>query len=139
VLPRTDGKDPSGTTPAELQADEGARLAHSLPELAEFYRALQALRDGRRAEPLRVTWLGDSHTAADFMPQRLRERLWAAAGPGGPGFVRLGMDSYRHGVAVFERSGRWRKQPILPAQRTRVMDGVFGYGGIRTIPLSGGS
>jgi len=112
-------------------------LARGLPELAPFYDRLEELRAGRRLTPVRVLWLGDSHTAADFMTEKVRARLFEVAGDGGPGFISLGLDAYRHGAARVEKFGKWRHQPILPAQRTRVLDGVFGYAGQRTIPLAG--
>src|SRR5690606_9473663 len=113
-------------------------VSRPLPELAAFYDALDALRHGaQRTRPLRVLWLGDSHTSADFMTHRVRRRLQALAGDAGPGFLRLGLDAYRHEGASFDVLGKWRHEPVLPAQRTRVKDGVFGYGGIRTLPQAG--
>lgn len=106
------------------------------PELSEFYQGLDELRNKTRKTPVRVLWLGDSHTAADFMTQEVRAHLVSIAPDGGPGFVRLGMDGNRHGTVRFTEQGKWRKAPILPAQRTRVLDGVFGYGGIRTLPAA---
>jgi lysophospholipase L1-like esterase len=127
--------------PAPLRADEvpGVEaVPRPLPELAAFYDALDALRRGRSGSaPLRVLWLGDSHTSADFMTHRVRSRLQDLVGDAGPGFLRLGLDLYRHESATFEVSGRFRQEPALPAQRTRVKDGVFGYGGIRTLPQAG--
>ncbi len=112
-------------------------LARGLPELAPFYERLDELRAGKRLTSVRVLWLGDSHTAADFMTAKVRARLAEVASDGGPGFISLGLDAYRHGAARVEKFGKWRHQPILPAQRTRVLDGVFGYAGQRTIPLAG--
>lgn len=110
-----------------------------LPSLASFYRELTKLAWGERASPVRIYWLGDSHTAADFMTHTLRRRLERFVRAGGPGFVRVGLDGYRHGAVSVRNQGRFRKAPILPAQRTRVLDGVFGYGGIRTLPTAGAS
>jgi lysophospholipase L1-like esterase len=107
-----------------------------LPGLDSFYQALDDLRAGHRAEPVRIFWLGDSHTAADFMTHPFRQHLGRIFGDGGPGFLRLGLDGYRHGAATIKSFGTIRRAPILPAQRTRVLDGVFGYGGIRTRPQS---
>jgi lysophospholipase L1-like esterase len=112
------------------------KVMRKLPLLGEFYENLDALRNGTRKSSVRILWLGDSHTAADFMTHPVREHLSLLGGNGGPGFVRLGLDGYRHGAARFTSYGKWRKAPILPAQRTRVLDGVFGYGGIRTLPAS---
>jgi len=127
--------------PPPLRPDEVPPVSvveRPLSELGPFYDAIDALRSGRPLErPLRVLWMGDSHTSADFMTHRVRLRLQALGGDGGPGFLRLGLDAYRHEAASFEVSGKWRQEPALPAQRTRVKDGVFGYGGIRTLPQSG--
>jgi lysophospholipase L1-like esterase len=71
------------------------------------------------------------------MTHPVREHLIRLTNDGGPGFVRLGMDGYRHGAVRFSETGKWRKAPILPSQRTRVLDGIFGYGGIRTLPAAG--
>lgn len=116
-----------------------APLSRRLPELESFYAAIDRVRSGARESKVRVLWLGDSHTAADFMTHPVREHLASLASDGGPGFVRLGMDGYRHGAVKFSESGKWRKAPILPSQRTRVLDGVFGYGGIRNLPAAGAS
>jgi len=110
-----------------------------LDQLGPFYSALGALSDQSRKRSVRVMWMGDSHTAADFMTDEVRQALQRSSLAGGPGFVRLGMAGYRHGEVRVTVAGRWRTVPILPAQRTRVLDGVFGYGGVRTVPYSGAS
>lgn len=127
-------EEPRATVPRAPASPVGRPLA----ELGAFYDRLDALRSGRESGTLRVLWLGDSHTNADFMTDRVRLALQELGGAAGPGFVRVGLESYRHEGVLLEISGRWRKEPVLPAQRTRVKDGVFGYGGIRTIPLAGG-
>lgn len=127
--------------PPPLSADEVPAVdatSRSLPELGAFYEKLEALRHGKAQDrPLRVLWMGDSHTSADFLTHRVRAHLQGLVGDGGPGFLRLGLEAYRHEAASFELTGRFRHEPVLPAQRTRVKDGVFGYGGIRTLPQAG--
>ncbi len=131
------------TEGGEVNSDPAASgplpLARPYKQLDRFYDALEALRRHERDQPVRVLWLGDSHTAADFMTQPVREHLFQLGAVGGPGFIRLGLSDSRHGEVQFKLSGTWRKAPILPAQRTRVLDGVFGYGGIRTLPAAGAS
>lgn len=127
------------TDPMERESLVPAERSWPLGELARFYEALEALGEHKRTAPVRVMWMGDSHVAADFMTDVVRGALQDAFVEGGPGFVRLGLDGYRHGQVQVIASGKWRKEPILPAQRTRVLDGVFGYGGIRTIPFAGAS
>ena len=133
------GESGSGEPESASDSAEPESIAYPLPELGSFYEALDALSRGTREKPVRIMWMGDSHTAADFMTDEIRQALHRVGRAGGPGFVRLGLDGYRHGEVRLKVSGRWRKAPILPAQRTRVLDGVFGYGGIRTIPLAGAS
>lgn len=52
-----------------------------------FYRAVAAAKAGTLGHPLRVSWYGDSVIANDTLPGRLRDRLQADLGDGGPGFV----------------------------------------------------
>lgn len=108
-----------------------------LPEISAFYAALEQLVTSERETPVRILWWGDSHTAADFLTDPIRQHLDKQTKSGGPGFVRLGLSGYRHGAVRLTADGTWRKAPILPAQRTQVLDGVFGIGGIRTLPAAG--
>lgn len=97
--------------------------------------ALDAVRAGDSGAHL--LWFGDSHTAADFMTGAFRSKLATQLPSGGPGFVHLGLAAYRHDAVRLEKSGTFRHEPKLPAQRTVSLDGVFGLGGIRTIPEPG--
>ncbi|MEO6598584.1 MAG: GDSL-type esterase/lipase family protein [Polyangiaceae bacterium] len=103
-------------------------------ELRHFYADLGALEQKRRTQPLRILWLGDSHTAADFLTGSLRARLQARFGAGGPGFVRVGLKSYRHTEVHSSSDGAWKVEPVPPARRSPFDDGVFGLGGIRAYP-----
>lgn len=118
-------------------ASESVGVAHP-PELRHFYEALGALERHQRSDSVRVLWLGDSHTASDFLSGAVRARLVERYGSGGPGFLRLGVP-VRHDLATFERSGRFRIQPESPATRLHQDDGVFGFGGMRVTPLSDGA
>ena len=100
-------------------------------ELRHFYADLAALEQKQRTQPVRVLWLGDSHTAADFLTGSLRNRLQARFGAGGPGFVRVGLKAYRHSQVHFACDGPWRTEPVPPSRRTSFDDGVFGLGGLR--------
>lgn len=126
-------------TPAPAAPQSASTVPRPLPELGPFYDELDALVRGTWDRSVRVLWLGDSHTAADFMTDPVRVRLQQVGGNGGPGFLRLGLNQYRHGGARVETNGKWRKQPIQPAGRERTLDGIFGYGGQRSIPTSGAS
>jgi lysophospholipase L1-like esterase len=70
------------------------------PDLLEsFHRALQRSRE--QGAKTHVLFFGDSHTAADYMTGRVRERLQAEYGDGGPGFLITGQPwrFYRHARA----------------------------------------
>ena len=122
--------DPNASSPhqAWLTADP-TRL-----ELPHFYADLAALEQKQRTKPVRILWLGDSHTAADFLTGSLRARLQTRFGAGGPGFVRVGLKPYRHTQMHWACDGAWKIEPIPPPRRTPFDDGVFGLGGLRAYP-----
>lgn len=101
--------------------------------LPRFYAALAALEQRERTLPVRVLWLGDSHTAAEYLTGALRARLQARFGAGGPGFVRVGVKSYRHSQVHWSCDGGWKIEPMPPPRRTVFEDGVFGLGGLRAV------
>lgn len=102
------------------------------------FAALRALErdDG---ETVRITWLGDSHTAADFWTGEIRRRLQARFGNGGPGFVPLALGGRRHEVASVKVTGTWRQEPKAGASRSRQLDGQFGLSGRRLHGFPGAS
>lgn len=102
--------------------------------LVPFWKALANVEEGRRRDPVRVLWLGDSHTAADFMTGTVRQELQKGHGASGPGFVRVGVPHYRHDAARIEVGGKWRRSPQQPSRRSTVLDGVFGLCGMRAVP-----
>jgi lysophospholipase L1-like esterase len=102
--------------------------------LGRFHQLLAQLGRGERKEHVRVLWLGDSHTAADYWPEAVRQRLAERFPSGGPGFVRVGVIPYRHAKVTEVVKGRWAREPSNPATRTRFGDGVFGFAGMRAIP-----
>jgi lysophospholipase L1-like esterase len=112
----------------------GAAPAEPL-NLPRFEQALSALEAKKRKDHVRVLWLGDSHTAADFMTGALRRRLSARFGAGGPGLVRLGATGYRHEGVKLVRDGRWRIEPEPPSRRSAEGDSALGYEGMRAIPV----
>jgi lysophospholipase L1-like esterase len=101
--------------------------------LKKFYAALTASTQAQHDGPVRVLWFGDSHTAADYMTDRVRRGLQERFGSGGPGFVRVGLANYRHAGLKVTRDGPWRIEPHPPARRSRQDDGVFGLGGLRAV------
>lgn len=102
--------------------------------LAKFFDALTELRQGKRQGQVRVLWLGDSHTNADFLSGAVRSALADGFGDGGPGFVRIGSKPYRHDGVKVARDGAWNIDPDPPARRALQDDGVFGLAGTRATP-----
>lgn len=133
-MDQVDGEQARGE---EAEDPETRALRKGSGPLAPFWRALADARDGRRGEPVRVLWLGDSHTAADFMTGSLRKELQRRHGAAGAGFVRAGISHYRHEAAHGEVGGKWRRVPQQPSRRSPVLDGVFGLCGMRAVPEPG--
>jgi len=133
----------SGVRDAETGAGTGAGgsagtgTGSDAGPMGGFYRALAELSAGGRREPVRILWLGDSHTAADYLTGALRARLDKRFGAGGPGFVRVGLKSYRHTQVRWSCDGAWKIEPPSPARRSLFDDGVFGLGGMRALPEGG--
>jgi lysophospholipase L1-like esterase len=111
-------------------AGPGASAPLSLPR---FDQALAALVAKKRSGHVRIVWLGDSHTAADFMTGAVRRRLQERFGVGGPGLVRVGANTYRHEGVKIVREGRFRIEPEPPSRRTSEGDTALGYEGMRAI------
>ena len=107
--------------------------------LSTFFDRLRELAAGTRSEHVRLLWLGDSHTAADFLSGSVRAGLQARFGDAGPGFVRVGTRSYRHDGLKIVRDGNWNVDPDPPARRALQDDGVFGFAGTRAVPAPGAS
>jgi len=121
---------------AEVPPSVDAAVAPEHHELDRFRAALATLAAKKRKEPVRVLWLGDSHTAADFWTDAVRQPLQKKYGNGGPGYVMVGLAAYRHeGVRVLSE-GSWRREPSAPAGSARQLDGIFGLGGQRVLPAS---
>jgi lysophospholipase L1-like esterase len=123
------------TQPALHQPEGAARHG----PLASFFDGLQQLGAATRREHVRVLWLGDSHTAADYLSGRVRSALASRFGDGGPGFVRIGTRPYRHDGLKIVRDGSWNVDPDPPARRALQDDGVFGFAGTRAVPGPGAS
>lgn len=120
----------SNQTPAPPTLSQPTRL--SLPH---FYADLAALEKKQRTSHVRVLWLGDSHTAADYWSQMLRAPLQKRFGAGGAGIVLVGQKPYRHGAAKVTKDGEWRREPASPSRSEKQLDGVFGLVGVRSVPL----
>ena len=124
--PDAEDADPSASAAAaEVPVPHGP--GH---ELVNFYAALRGLEKHKRAEHVRVVWLGDSHGAADIWSGALRTALQKRFGNGGAGFVHIGLRGYRHDGIKHEVPGKWLTRPRGPATSIAQGDGIFGLGGV---------
>jgi len=127
----------NATLPATLPTVETP--APGAGPLRTFFDALKALEHGARRGHVRILWLGDSHTNADFLSGAVRSTLAQRFGDGGPGFLRIGTKPYRHDGVKLARDGTWNVDPDPPARRAPQDDGVFGLSGTRAEPKPGAS
>jgi lysophospholipase L1-like esterase len=116
--------------PVATSATPPAPAGHPDGPLRTFYDALDALERGQRKDHVRIAWLGDSHAQADFWTDGIRVGLGKRFGRTGPGFLHLGMKSYRHAGTKIEIKGKWRMRPKQPSTIEPWGDGAFGLGGI---------
>jgi len=128
----TAGRDAGASTSTSTTTTTST--SKSTSGMARFFRDLAGLEGGTRRDAVRIYWLGDSHTAADYLTGTLRARLQARFKVGGPGFVRVGLKSYRHTQVHLACDGPWKIEPVPPPRRTLFDDGVFGLGGMRAMP-----
>jgi len=110
-----------------------------VPRLPAFFSSLEQLRVGNAGKHVRIMWLGDSHTQADFWTHEVRRELQQRFGNGGPGFVHIGWphDRYRHEGVRIQSRGDFSIVPNKLVSQEPVADGVFGLGGVRMTPKSG--
>ncbi len=96
-----------------------------------FYRALAAGEAGTASVPVRVSFYGDSVSASDALPGRLRARLQDVFGDGGPGFVHaIQPHRFNHNEAVDRKSsGSWQTWGVSLAP---VADDLYGVGNATT-------
>jgi lysophospholipase L1-like esterase len=103
-----------------------------------FYRAVASEKQGTLARAVRVSWYGDSVVATDAIPGRLRARLQAELGDGGPGFVYV-VPPHRfneHEAITRSQTGTWYTHAISTMQ---IADGLYGPGGSTTESSDGHS
>lgn len=102
-----------------------------------YYKAVALEQAGKLGHPVRVSWYGDSVVADDQMATRLRERLQAELGDGGPGYVYVVPPHRFNENNSIKRSssGTWFPHSISLQQ---VPDGLYGVGG-STAETDGGS
>ncbi|HEY1557203.1 MAG TPA: GDSL-type esterase/lipase family protein [Kofleriaceae bacterium] len=103
-----------------------------------FYRAIADEKRGALGHPVRVSWYGDSVVATDLIPGRLRSRMQADLGDGGPGFVFV-VPPHRfceHEGVTRDSSGTWMSHAISTLQTP---DGLYGPGGATAETFDGGT
>ncbi len=109
----------------------GPRIATPSAALKRFNESTKKRVNGDRVEPLRVMWLGDSHTAGVFWPASFESVILTRMTSGGPGYLPLGLHYGRfHGARIASDDG-FDIAPHPPAKRSLEDDGVFGLGGTR--------
>ncbi len=115
---------PPGRTGEDL-APSGLEGAQAL---APFFAALDEMKAGRRAGPVHVIQIGDSHSAADYIASGVRVRLQAVFGEAGRGVLPPGrpFGSYSPRQVEVAQSDGWRLEPSFP-----VTAGAFGVAGWR--------
>ncbi|MCA9643546.1 MAG: hypothetical protein KC492_22760, partial [Myxococcales bacterium] len=99
-------------------------------QMAPFYESLAAIARGKRKEPLRIGFYGDSNMTRDFITGQLRRELQKLFGDSGHGYIGLAkpwswykhMD-VRHG---FDENA-WKAFNMATIQ---VADRYYGFGGI---------
>lgn len=117
--------------PSDAVVEAGTDAVAPGAALSRFHAALAGLEQKQRDRHVRIAWLGDSHTSADFWTHGARKPLQARFGKGGPGFVLVGVAAYRHELARVGIEGTWRREPSSPASSSKESDGVFGLAGQR--------
>ncbi len=129
-------QSPAAALPADAygMSPEG----NPVPRLDRFYARLSELATRSRDRHVRVAWIGDSHTQADYWTQSLREALQRRFGNGGPGFLHIGWPAKRHrdDLVNMNAIGDWIITPPKLVSGSPYGDGVFGLGGVRMTPRS---
>lgn len=131
---------PGKTVEDTCLAPAGATTGCTRWALDDFYAALAATERGTARRPARLSWYGDSVSATDALPGRIRARLQDVFGDGGPGFVHaVAPHRFNHSLAVARTaSGSWRSFGV---SLQNVGDHLYGLGnataeGQGTIKLS---
>jgi len=126
VVPEISSSDYKGSPPTKDSVSPNS--------LEHFRTALSKLAAKKLDEPLRVMWLGDSHTAGIFWPSSVESTLLSSVAPGGPGYLPLGLNYGRYHGARISSDESFNIAPHPPARRSPEDDGVFGLGGTRVTP-----
>jgi len=104
--------------------------------LRPFFVQLARLEGGGR-QPLHILQIGDSHTAADFMSGRVRDRLQSQFGVSGRGLLPPGLPyrGIRQAGFRISSTGRWDYENSLNSRH----DGPFGIAGFNGTSRAAGA
>lgn len=116
------------TSPAPDPAQAAATLPASPKLLARFHERLTALASGQSKHAV-ILQIGDSHTAADYLTGRLRQRLQARFGNGGRGLLPPGVPypHYRAEQLKASQMGSWQVLSSNKPLPDAIPFGVTGY------------
>jgi lysophospholipase L1-like esterase len=107
-----------------LGADDASCKRHAMDGL---YAQLAATEGGSAKVPVRVSYYGDSVSATDEIPGRVRRRLQDAFGDGGPGFVfAASPHRFNHNLAVDQSDHGFLAYGV---STVNIADGMYGVGG----------
>jgi len=97
-----------------------------------FYQALLDETQGKRKEPVRALYYGNSEIGFDRPTSQIRRRFQTHFGDGGKGFLVAapGWRYQRHADVVWTQGGTWKIDTIRGAKRK---DGLYGLGGVLAI------
>jgi lysophospholipase L1-like esterase len=124
----TGGATAAAANPLTDVCVEGEPAQCKRHSLDSFRAALAKGRKGELGRALRLSMFGDSVVATDEIPARLRQRVGADLGDGGPGFVFVA-PPHRfcdHQAITRTDSGSWLSYAVSMAG---VRDRWYGYGG----------
>jgi lysophospholipase L1-like esterase len=119
---------PKAKRPVEDVCIDGGAGACRRWAMDGFYAAIAGTEATRAAAPVRVTWYGDSVSATDLIPGRVRARLQEAYGDGGIGFVHAAQPHRFMASAAFTRTntGKWL---TYASSLVPIGDDLYGVGG----------
>jgi lysophospholipase L1-like esterase len=116
---------PKAKQPIEDPCLDGAACKRHVMD--GFYAQLAATEAGHGKAPTRVSYYGDSVSATDQLPGRVRARLQDIFGDGGPGFVFAARPHrFNHNLAVDQTDKGWAAYGVSTIS---VADSLYGVGG----------
>ncbi len=129
VAPTVAGAPPAPQPGVTLEEGCATPAISPCPRYAldTVYRALAATEAGAATAPVRIAFYGDSVSASDAIPGRLRARLQDVFGDGGPGFLHaIAPHRFNYSQQVERTStGTWSSWNVALA---RVADDLYGLG-----------